>query len=535
MKNKELLQRLSTADLVGQVLCYDIYDKDDPIEVEKIVSKIKPGGIFVTGMTPEKIKMYTDMVNKYTKFPVIVTTDVENGPFTPIKGGIMLPHPMAWGACNDEKLVEEAAEITARICRKCGVHWSFSPCVDILYNFQSPSMNIRAISDDPDAVIRLGGAYMRGLQKNGRMIASCKHFPGDGWDDRNPHFLTTLNGATKEEWLQTYGKVFKTMFEQGCVSVMPGHISLPCVEDPLLAPEECLPATLSYNVLTKLLKGELGFDGCVVSDAMSMLGACMVCDLDKLAVEFLRVGGDFVLFPEPTDYDCIHKAVKNGDLSIERLTDAVDRVLEMKKKVGLFRPYEETESLEKLNSRLECIAQEIADKSIKVVRNFDDLIPIPQKKNGSVLMLNISEPFLKKDPTGEELKDFQSVFEANGYSVTSLDNPKHGKVGEIVDNYDFVLVNIKMSSQDYHGGTMRMGWNTINALWRGYAFKNKNVIVTSFGDPYKLYDMPYVREYINAFSFSPSSQRAAANVILGNIEAKGKNPVEFGHYFSREI
>lgn len=535
MKNSELLQELTLEDLVGQVLCYDIYDKDDPTEVEKIVSRIKPGGIFVTGMTPEKIKMYTDIVNKYTKIPVIVTTDVENGPVTPIKDGIMLPHPMAWGACNDDKLIEKAAEMTARICRKCGVHWSFSPCVDILYNFQCPSMNIRAISDDPNAVIRLGGAYMRGLQKNGRMIASCKHFPGDGLDDRNPHFLTTINGLSKDEWMQTYGKVFKSMFEQGCVSVMPGHISLPCVEDSKFLPEDCLPATLSYNVMTKLLKGELGFDGCIVSDAMSMLGACMVCDLDKLAVEFLRAGGDFVLFPEPTDYDCIYNAVTKGNLSIDRLTDAVDHILEMKKKVRLFVPYEETESLENLNRSLEELAQEIADKSIKVVRNYDHLIPISKKKNGSVLIINISEPFFKKDPTGEELKSFQSVFEENGYSVTALDNPKHGKVGDIVDDYDFVLVNIKMSSQDYHGGTMRMGWNTINSLWRGYAFKNKNVIVTSFGDPYKLYDMPYVREYINAFSFSPSSQRAAANIILGNIQERGKNPISFGNYFSREI
>ena len=189
-------QKLDLRDLVGQTLCYDIYDKDDPQEVEKIISKIKPGGIFVTDMTKEKIRFYEEMANKYCKVPVLVSSDAENGPFTPVKGAGMLPHPMAWGACNDEALIERAGELTAKICREVGVRFVFAPCVDILYNFQCPSMNIRAVSDSPAAVIRIAGAYMQGLQKGG-VVSACKHFPGDGIDVSNPHFLTTINYFSK--------------------------------------------------------------------------------------------------------------------------------------------------------------------------------------------------------------------------------------------------------------------------------------------------------------------------------------------------
>ena len=140
MKIEERLKDLTIEELVGQTFCYDISDQDDPIEVEKIIAKIRPGGLFITGMTAEKIKAYTDVANKYTKIPVIVASDVENGPEAAIVGTGSLPYQMAWGACDDSELLKRAGRATARICRKNGVHWTFSPIVDInyknLYYFQ---------------------------------------------------------------------------------------------------------------------------------------------------------------------------------------------------------------------------------------------------------------------------------------------------------------------------------------------------------------------------------------------------------------
>ncbi|MBE7068587.1 MAG: hypothetical protein E7381_04720 [Clostridiales bacterium] len=536
MTIEERLQNLELEDLVGQTLCYDIYDRDDPKEIEEILKKIRPGGIFLTRMSQEKIKMYTDMANKYTKLPVIVAADVENGPAAIVEDSVFIPHQMAWGACDDADLLKKAGRATAKICRKNGVHWTFSPIIDINYNFRNPESNIRSVSDDPKQVVKMTKAMMEGMQENGYMVTACKHFPGQGMDERNSHFLTTSNPMTQEEWMNTYGWVYKQMIEAGAPSIMVGHGGLECFEkeiDPLFG---ALPAVLSKSLMTDLLKGILGFDGCLVSDAMSMIGvASRVNDLAEIGVKFLKAGGDVILFPEPTDFDNVLQAVKSGELPMERLKDAVLRMLRLKERVRLF------EEQSKINAEIgdvtdmEEIAQEIADKSIKVVRDYNHVIPTKLEKGSKILMLNMLEPHFHKPPTGKELSAMKQAFEERGYIVDEIYTAKHKQVQEIMNNYDMICLNCKMSSQDYNGASMRVNWNNIMVLWRGYVLQHKRFVFTSFGDPYKLFDFPYLKEYVNAFSFTDASQRAVVKVILGEIEAQGKNPVRLEGFFEREV
>lgn len=531
----EIINGLSLEDLVGQLLCYDIYDKDYPEEVEKIISKIKPGGIFVTGMSGAKIKMYTDMVNKYAKVPVIVASDIENGPETAIKNTGYLPQPMAWGACDDEKLIEKAGKIVGSICRENGVHWTYSPVVDINYNFRSPECNIRAISDDPKKVTKIAGAMVRGLEYNDNMVACVKHFPGQGIDDRNSHFLTTVSSLSKEKWMSTYGYVYKEFIKSGISSIMMGHCALPCVQTEF---DECgpLPAVLSHSIMTDFLKGELGFDGCIVSDAMSMVGvSAMVKDLKQLAIQFINAGGDMILFPEPTDFDMLLNAVKSGKIAKERLFDAVKRVLKLKEKVKLLKG--QTHTLDKCYSKddLSVVSQEIANKSIKIIRDYNKILPLKVPAKSKILMINVLEPHFHKLPSGDEFDTMKMELELMGYTVDCMTNPKHKVLQERIGEYSAVLMNCKMSSKDYHGGSLRICWNNIMVMWRGYVLQHPKFIFTSFGDPYKLYDMPYLKEYINAFSFTEESQRAAVNVIFGKIKPTAKNPVEFKGFFEREV
>ena len=145
------------------------------------------------------------------------------------------------------------------------------------------------------------------------------------------------------------------------------------------------------------------------------------------------------------------------------------------------------------------------------------------------------EPYFHKNPTGMEFVALRKELENNGCKVDVITNPKHKVIQNMIYNYDAVLLNCKMSSKDYHGGSFRIGWNNIMTFWRGYVLQHPKFIFISFGDPYKLYDAPYLKEYINAFSYSDESQRAVAKVLLGKIEAKGKNPVAFEGFFEREV
>ncbi len=529
------ISKLDIEDLVGQVLCPSISRKSDPEKVEKMFREEKPGAFFVTHMSKEEIKHYTDIANKYSKVPVIVCSDVENGPNIVIDDSGSFPKPMACGAADSPELLEEATEAAAAICRKNGVHWTFAPVVDINYNFRCPEINTRAFSDDPEQVIKMSKAFIRGIQKDHNMVACVKHFPGQGTDERNAHFCVTSNDMTKEEWMETYGRVYKEAFKEGVGSVMIAHCALPFCEkdvDPILG---CPPAILSKSIMTDLLKNELGFEGCVVSDAMCMVGAVARCPIDKLAINFLKAGGDMVLFNEKDDRQNILNAVKNGELPIERLKDAVARIIKMKEWAGLFENQEEIEEKITLKRPIEKIATDIAEKSITLNRNFDNVIPLDIPPKSKLLFINIVNNRHKIEHTGHEFDAMKEEFEKEGYTVDVLTTPYHYEIENIIDNYEAVLINYKLDVEMYHGGTFRVGWDNIFHFWRGYVFNAKRLICTSFGDPYKLFDLPFLKTYLNAYSSTEESQRAAAKVIMGKIPAIGKSPVELKGFFEREI
>ena len=531
---EQILETMDMEDLCGQLLCYDVSPKDDPEQIDRLFRKIRPGGIFVSNLTPEQIKLYADIANKYTKVPVIVAADVENGPGSAIAGETMLPHPMAWGACDDEKLIERAAEETAKICRKSGIHWTLSPIVDININPNNPLVNIRAISDSAKQVARIGGAMLKGLQKNGYLVCSCKHFPGDGVDDRNQHFCTSINRLSFPEWMDTYGYVYRSMIELGTASFMAAHIALPSFDGEKDEITGYKPSVLSHKLMTELLKEKLGFKGCIVSDAMSMIGACAMTDLKRLPIEFINAGGDIILFPEDGDFDLLKAAVLNNEISQERLKDAVRRILAMKQKARLFEDQEQVAE-EIQGTNLEPLADEIGEKSIKVIRNAKNILPLSLAKGARILLVNLQKQEQIQSTYVRGLDELERELKRRGFQTTVMVNPPHTAIREVMDSYDCILVNCKMSSQDYPGGSLRAGWDQFPAFWRGYVLKHPKVIFTSFGDPYKLYEFPFLHTYINAFSFSESSQRGLVKVLLGETEPAAKNPVSLPGFFEREV
>lgn len=533
---KKLVSEMTVDEMCGQLINYNVSGKFDTDNFEKFAKKVKPGAIFVAGNTKEEIKAFTEIANKYCNIPLIVSADLENGPGSGISGEGKIPDPMTWGAADDEELIEQAGRITGEAARRNGVHWSFAPIVDINYNKDNPVTNIRAISDSPKQVAKIAGAYVRGMQANNMMIAGCKHFPGDGMDDRNQHFCTTINPLSKDEWLKTYGYVYKKMFEAGTESVMVGHIALPAIEDnidPVLGPK---PGTLSYNIMTNLLRKELGFEGCIVSDAMAMVGACSMCAIDDLSVEFVKAGGDMVLFARELDYDCLKKAVLNGELPKERLCDAVTRILRMKAKIGLF----DNTAVNIANSGdISDVSQKIAEKSIKIVRNSENNLPLKLKPGSKILIITMQTPEELKLPsdTMKELDTTAEELEKRGFVVkqVSARTIDHHELETTRGDYDCILINCKISCRDYLGGTLRINRDNIMPFWRGAVLNHPNVIFASFGDPYKLYDLPFLKTYVNAFSASKDSQKAFVKVILGEIEETAKNPVGLKDFFECEV
>lgn len=536
---EKIIEEMSLEELCGQLLNISITKRQTLEEFEAVVKKVRPGGLFASNLTQEEIRQRADIVNKYTNVPVIISADIEHGSGCCIKGAPLLPEPMSWGACDDEELIEKAGQVTAEICRQNGIHWSFSPVVDINMNKDNPVVNTRAISDSPKQVVKMAGAFVRGIQKNGYLLAGCKHFPGDGVDDRNQHLCTTINSLSKEEWMETYGYVYKEMFKLGIASVMVGHIGFPAVEDeidPILGPK---PGTLSKNIMLKLLRKELGFEGCIVSDAMPMVGASMMCPQEKLAIEFINAGGDMVLFALERDFDFILEAAKKGEISIERIKDAVRHILKMKDRARLFEDQEELVKGIELSGNIEKLSQEIADKSITIVRNSQGVIPLSLKDSSRFLIINMqrNDRAMENGTYIRHMGVVADELSKRGHSVEVLSafGLDHRKLEKLIDDYDCILINCRISGRDYLGGTLRINFDNIGPFWRGAVANHPCMIFTSFGDPYKLYDLPFLKNYINAYSSSDDIQRAFVKVLLGEIPAVGKNPVSLKGFFEREV
>lgn len=525
---EEVLKSLTLDEMIGQMLCF--YFAHDLEKTEEIIKKTHAGSVFTAGRSPEDIKGVTELMNKYSPVPGMVAADVEAGPGHVMPGEIRFPQEMAWAACGDEQLVEEAHEAIAARCRELGIHWSFSPIVDINYNMQNSVVNIRTASDRPEIVAKFGTAAVRGYQKNGMMAAGCKHFPGDGVDDRDQHFCTTVNSFSKKKWMETYGYVYKKMFKAGTYSVMVAHIALPAYDEKINDWVGYPPATVSHNLMTKLLKEELGFEGCIVSDAMSMIGASACFPQDRLAVEFVKGGGDIILFPLPEYFDQIKAAVLSGEISIERIKDAVRRVLKMKNFVRLFEDQNEVLKEidhEKTMETLIRTSREIAEGSISLERNYGGVLPLDLKKGDKILLIT-----LKKNKEKErefyacDLDTIEEELKKRGFEVVSLIHPSRQEMLDEMKDAAAVLVNCKICSQDYVGGTLRINWEHTPIFWRGAILDHPQMVLSSFGDPYKLYDFPYVKTYVNAFSYSEVTQRAFVRAILGEIPFNGKCPVD---------
>ena len=520
---KKYVAELTDEELVGEVLSWEFSKNATEEELLDAIKKNKVSSFFAhSTYTPEQLAFLRKAIKENSKSPCLITADVERGPILYPELKDYSTSMMSLGAANEPSLAFEIGKYTARLCRSMGIGLTLSPVIDINYNANNPVTNTRAASDDPDTVLSAAGNYGRGMRSEGNLAITLKHFPGDGRDDRNQHFCTTVNNMTKEEWMATYGRLYKTMIAEGAETVMSAHIALPWC-DPTF--DECgnMPASLSKTLMTDLLKGELGFDGCIISDAMSMVGTAARVPVERLSIEFLRAGGDLVLFPEKDDHKRILEALRSGYLERERLVDAAERVVKLKAKLGLFegREYKATEDdIKTVKSLLE----KAAEKSVTLVRDVDEILPLKLDKGAKVLAITLSPS--PKDHPEDDFPGFADALSERGYEVIRMTNPSHYRVNEVINDVEAVFVTSIIDSTNGTGNSLRLGWNNMMTFWRGYIFKNKNLVFISLGDPYKLTELPFLKCYINSYVKSKAALKAAIAACFGEKEITGKSPVK---------
>jgi beta-N-acetylhexosaminidase len=525
------LNGLTIEQKIGQLLHPNIRPQMSAQEIAELFEGIEPGGVFIFPGTFEETEKCTQAIQQLTKVPVIFSSDMENGPGRMIKDATKFPDFMAIAAVDDDDLTYEMGRAAAIEGRSCGLHWTFSPIVDINTNWRNPITNTRGLGDNPERISRLARRFIAGCQDHG-LAATAKHFPGDGYDERDQHVCTTVNPLSKDEWLAQSGRMFKETIYDDVWSIMIGHIALPSCDpgNENGASETAPPATLSRKLTTDLLRGELGFKGMVVSDATRMGGLNSWGPRSEIVPQLVNAGNDQVLFADlKPDYDHLMRAYEDGRLSEERIDEAVEKILWLKMKVGLDKNLENNKLTAEQKSVFEQSAKATAERAPTLVTDRCNALPLDLSKGKRIFSVHLlGDPLYNVNAVDDILR--KQGADVTTYNETPGVASHHGGEDNIwpsdeeIEAYDAILVHV-VFGPSWCTNRIRPTGNGLRFIIDKIPMYSNRTVFISYGSPYVLKDLPRIPLLLNAYSPDPLTQQAVVDILSGRLKPTGKSPV----------
>lgn len=539
----DTLKEMTIEDKIHHLFCLITYS-DDEDYCKYIGSVIRPGGFMSRVMSMEECISSNKKMQKYSKIPMLVAANLEAGGNGIIKEGTILGRPLEIGATFDELHARRLGEVCAKEGSAVGCNWAFAPIIDIDYNFRNPITNTRTFGSNPEMVMKMGRAYVEEVEKNG--MASCiKHFPGDGRDEHDQHIAISVNDLSTEKWDETYGMVYKKCIDAGAKTVMVGHIMLPSYTkyfNPSINDNEILPASVSYELVTKLLKEKLGFNGLVITDSTTMAGIATMLPREKMVPMTIAAGCDMFLFTKNLEEDIsfMEKGYKEGIITDERLNDAVIKILALKASLKLHIKQKEGKLVPALdfargivgNDKYISWSKECADKAITLVKEEKGVLPLSKEKYKRILFYSLenkaSGPSFVMDDNQNER--FMKKLEEVGFEVTKF-IPAKGFEGmmtpvkEMTDKYDLIIYAASLQTKS-NQTVVRIEWeNPMGANVPTFTHTIPTIFI-SFENPYHLIDVPHVRTFINCYCGFETVMDSLIEKLMGKQKFIGKNPVD---------
>lgn len=487
--------------------------------VHENVGGIFFGGEIITEPNDMGIDCARKILERYienAKIPILITSDFENGCGSMFQGLTPMPYLMGLGAANSEELAYNYGLATALEARSIGANWTLSPVSDLNLNPRNPLVGIRSIGDDPDHAVRLLRQVVRGMQENG-LAACAKHFPGDGLDYRDQHIVTTNNTLPFEQWKEKSGRIFQELIDAGVYSIMAGHITLPDYQKEVFGNGMKLPATLSFELITNLLKEEMGFDGVVVTDALGMGGFLGWYPTRRRSeVEAFKAGCDMMLWPTANYLGDMTEAIECGYIPVERLDDAVSRILRMKEKLGLFDKDNHATVLSGQDQAfIRKTQQETAKRSVTLIRDKAGIFPVTLMRYKKIAIIPISH----YKPAYEESELLCEEIRSRGFEVDiykdGLPISQESNLETMIDQYDLVIYALFSRSFRPIGFIDYMG-NEAEKIAHSLNYAVEKTIVVSFGSPY--FGEQYFERaltYVNAYSMLSPSVESFVQAAVG--------------------
>ena len=509
---------LTLEQRVGQLFMVAAYSNKNEAHVkslEELVEKQEVGGVIFFQGGPQRQAKIHNRLQSLSRIPLLVGIDGEWGLSMRLDSTYKFPFNMTLGAVQDMRLIEELGIAMAEQAKRLGIHFNFGPVVDINNNAKNPIIGVRSYGETRDIVTKRALAFSKGYESQS-VFATAKHFPGHGDTAVDSHHNLPAISHDKDRLEKIELYPYRKLIEQGLSSIMVAHLNIPAYE-----PDPNLPSSLSYEIVTKLLREEMGFEGLIFTDALNMKAAANYLGPGEVDLAAFLAGNDLLLFPEnvPIAIEKIINAYKEGRISEERLAYSVKKILKYKYKAQLHkRKLVLTEHLvEDLNAvRYDALNMKLYNEALTVLKNSHHLLPIKNLEKERIAYISLGD-----DQGDTFLADLRKYANVTEFKADSLDG---------LEGYSRVII----------------GYHKVDNPWRNHDYsanekklisdisKKHKVVLVSFAKAYALSGIPSFSDLdvvIQAYQNNKFAHLAAAQIIFGSIPAKGKLPVTINSQF----
>ncbi|MFQ3844296.1 glycoside hydrolase family 3 N-terminal domain-containing protein [Staphylococcus pseudoxylosus] len=538
---EETLKDLSSEEKIGQ-LFFNLFSleggkkfHDADLSNKEVLERYHIGGARYEGGNKVEVQSLLNDLQQNTKIPVLVAVNCDSGGNGACKDGTYIASAAQCEAAQDTKVAYNAGLVSARESSALGVHINFDPCVDILKNWRNTIVNTRSYGTEAQTVIKYSSAFIDGFNSEHDMITCIKHFPGDGTEERDQHLVLGVNELSTEEWDNSFRKVYQHHIDRGVQMIMAGHIAQPAYSKKLnsnLEDKDILPATLSKELITDLLKDDMHFNGLVVTDASHMLGMTASMRREDYVPLSIAAGCDMFLFFNDLeeDYQFMLNGYNNGIITDERLDDAVRRILGLKAQLNLHKKQVDgtiiraKEDLQVIGCQEHLdMRAEAADLGITLVKNTLDQLPIRPEthKNIRLYVIEGEKDGIYKSANNVP-EDIIKELESRGFNVTLNDGSTRvkGKTLSYREDVDAALVFANIIGYAAENN-YRIKWGTAMSNEIPWYVHEVPTVLVSLNFTTHLHDATMVKAYINAYHSNPETIKQTVDKIMGLSTFKG--------------
>ena len=556
---------MSDEEKVGQ-LFWQLTAGNSEEYLKELMEKYHLGGCRYNAMPGQFVLNQNRILQKYAKVPVFIACNPEKGGDGVCVDGTPVAHQVKIGATRKPEYAQAMGRVSGVQIKATGCNMAFAPVVDITYNWECEEVLSRAYGNDPKLVATMGKAYMDGIHETEGVFSCAKHFPGNGQDYRDAHISNNVNHFTHDKWMETYGHVYKTLIDGGLDAIMGGHILMPeymAEIDPEVNADTIMPATLNKHIMTDLLRGELGFNGMVVTDASHMVGMTNRMKRVDMLPAAINAGCDmFLFFNDPAeDFETMLNAYRSGVISEERMVEALKRILGLKAAKGMHKMSQEQlcgtdEALKEAlgNPEFRAIAPQISKDALTLVKYKDEgVLPVTPEKYKRIMLVHIKGPETpmvklmnlvmgggqkKKTP----VEKFCDKLNEKGFEAFIYESPLDKVMKEVSEGKPFNMnlyfagknaiadfvsgQDLVISFFDVAGGHPTFGLSKGGGEIPWYVHELP-VIGVSVNKPTMLADAPMLRTYINTYDSSDHTLDALVDALMEGKEAfRGTDPID---------